>query len=107
MASGGYPGPYQTGLEITGLEQAVPNTQVFHAGTRLVHEEGRAKVVSSGGRVLTVVGWGDSLELARAAAYRRAQGINFLGAYYRRDIAAEKAAAPPRRVSSRGSRRGS
>ena len=87
ITSGGYPGTYQTGLEITGLEQAVADTHVFHAGTRLVPGEGRAKVVTSGGRVLTVVGWGDSLEQARAAAYRRAQGISFQGAYYRRDIA--------------------
>ncbi len=98
ITSGGYPGQYRTGLEITGLEQTTPDSLVFHAGTRLATEGGRTKVVTSGGRVLTVVGWGSSLEQARAAAYRRAQSINFPGAYYRRDIAA-LGVAPTRRGS--------
>ena len=88
ITSGGYPARYETGLEITGLEQSQPNSLVFHAGTRLDREGDRTRVVTSGGRVLTVVGWGNSLEEARTAAYRRAQGIHFSGAYYRRDIAA-------------------
>jgi phosphoribosylamine--glycine ligase len=88
ITSGGYPARYESGLEITGLEQSEPHSLVFHAGTRLTTEGGRTRVVTNGGRVLTVVGWGSSLEEARTAAYRRAQGIHFSGAYYRRDIAA-------------------
>jgi phosphoribosylamine--glycine ligase len=96
MASGGYPGHYQTGLEIAGLDQVAPNSLVFHAGTRLAPQDGHSRVVTSGGRVLTVVGWGGSLAQARAAAYRRADGIHFPGACYRRDIAATVAAAQGR-----------
>jgi phosphoribosylamine--glycine ligase len=88
MVSGGYPGKYETGFEVTGLDVEEENTTVFHAGTRLVSDAVKPKVVSSGGRVLTVVGWGDSLAEARATAYHRVQGIGFQGAFYRSDIAA-------------------
>lgn len=86
MTSGGYPGAYATGCEIHGLEFEQENTQVFHGGTRLITDAGAERVVTSGGRVLTVTGWGDSLEDARARAYRRVETISFEGAYYRKDI---------------------
>ena len=85
MVSGGYPGPYATGLEITGLNEENSDTIVFQAGTQLTADNG-GRVVTSGGRVLTVVGRGDSLPQAREAAYRRAEQIHFQNAYYRRDI---------------------
>ena len=69
MTSGGYPGKYQTGYRITGLETVTPSSLVFHAGARLTGEspldipdtKPEEPVVTSGGRVLTVVGWGDNL----------------------------------------------
>jgi phosphoribosylamine---glycine ligase len=86
LASGGYPGPYETGLEIHGLEEAaeVPDSIVFHAGT--AERDGR--VVTAGGRVLAVTGWGASLADARARAYEAASKISFDGMILRRDIAA-------------------
>ncbi len=91
MTSGGYPGEYRTGCRIAGLETEIPNSIVFHAGTRLTVESpaGPKKpevVVTSGGRVLTVVGWGDNLADARSNAYRRLKTIHFDGCYYRKDI---------------------
>ncbi|MEK7807363.1 MAG: phosphoribosylamine--glycine ligase, partial [Chloroflexota bacterium] len=91
MASGGYPARHATGMEITGLnmgEPDTPDTIVFHAATRLAPGRTPNKVVTSGGRVLTVVGRGISLAEARARAYDRVGGIRFHGAYYRTDIAA-------------------
>lgn len=88
MASGGYPSAYQTGYEVRGLELEQEDTQVFHAGTTLRTDGGAPRVVTSGGRVLTVTGRGDSLEDARARAYRRVVSISFQGAHYRRDIGA-------------------
>jgi phosphoribosylamine--glycine ligase len=87
MASGGYPGSYSKGREITGLEAAagLPDTKVFHAGTALV--DGR--VVTNGGRVLGVTAWGRNLEAARNAAYVAVDRIRFEGAQFRHDIAAK------------------
>ena len=87
MVSSGYPGTYETGFEITGLEVEENNTMVFHAATRLAGDTGQTKVLTNGGRVLTVVGSGASLAEAREAAYHRARRIGFQGAYYREDIA--------------------
>ena len=95
MASAGYPASYETGFEITGLDDADQHdrdTLIFHAGTRPstggkpVETAGR--LVTSGGRVLTVVGRGDSLAEARDRAYHRVRSIEFQGVYYRTDIAA-------------------
>ena len=95
MTSGGYPGEYPTGCRITGLEAEIPSSIVFHAGTRqpsspsgesLLKPEDPEAVVTSGGRVLTVVGWGDNLADARSNAYRRLGTIHFDGCYYRKDI---------------------
>ena len=87
MVSGGYPGPYQTGREITGLDKEDSDAIVFHAGAQPAGGDGPAnRVLTSGGRVLTVVGKGESLHLARAAAYRRVADLHFEDAYYRQDI---------------------
>ena len=85
MASGGYPGEYETGFPIAGLGSVDDDALVFHAGTRLDEEGG---VVTSGGRVLTVAALGASLNEARGKAYRNIQHIHFSRCHYRRDIAA-------------------
>ena len=87
MASGGYPGSYATGLPISGLAEAEARGLVFHAGTRQ-EEEKRSKIVTDGGRVLTVVGKGSSMNEARAQAYEGIAQIRLEGGFYRRDIAA-------------------
>jgi phosphoribosylamine---glycine ligase len=86
LASGGYPGPYTTGEEITGLDTAreVPGTAVFHAGTRLDGD----RIVTAGGRVLAVSGLGSTIAEARAGAYAAADRISFPGVHRRTDIAA-------------------
>jgi phosphoribosylamine---glycine ligase len=83
MASGGYPGPYKTGLPIDGLDGVPPYVNVFHAGTR--RENGR--VVTAGGRVLTVAALGATIEDARARAYDGVRQISFEGMQRRGDIA--------------------
>ncbi|MGZ8611551.1 MAG: phosphoribosylamine--glycine ligase [Actinomycetota bacterium] len=89
LASGGYPGEYATGAEISGLEHAtaVDGALVFHAGTA----ERQGRVVTSGGRVLSVGALGDDLADARARAYEACSRISFDGVHYRRDIAARAA----------------
>ena len=86
LASGGYPGSYPKGFPIDGLDSVtVPGALVFHAGTAL--KDGR--VVTSGGRVLGVVGRGAGIAEARANAYAAAAGIAFEGKQNRTDIAAK------------------
>ena len=84
MAAAGYPGTPESGVEIDGLDSELPDTAVFHAGTRQAGE----KVVTNGGRVLSITGWGADLATARDLAYRRAAKIHFAGSQVRRDIAA-------------------
>ncbi|MFN3689909.1 MAG: phosphoribosylamine--glycine ligase [Fimbriimonadales bacterium] len=86
LASGGYPHEYRTGVPIEGLEEATQSLQgvIFHAGTRA--EGGR--IVTAGGRVLNIVGLGDTLAQARENAYRAVRQIHFEGMHYREDIAA-------------------
>jgi phosphoribosylamine--glycine ligase len=86
LASGGYPGKYETGKIIEGLTTILDNTgvQVFHAGTRLDHNS----IATSGGRVLGVTATGDSLEAALSLAYQAAEKIHFDGIHYRKDIGA-------------------
>jgi len=86
IASGGYPGHYETGVPIGGLAEAAAEggVTVFHSGT--AEQDGR--VVTSGGRVLSVSAVGASLGEARERAYRACSRISFAGAHYRRDIAA-------------------
>ena len=85
MASGGYPGDYEKGKIITGLNEAQngKDVVVFHAGT--ASENGN--IVTNGGRVLGVTALGDTVAGAKAKAYEAVEKINFEGAYYRRDIA--------------------
>ena len=85
LASGGYPGPYETGVPIEGLEAAAGarDAAVFHSGT--AEHDGR--VVTAGGRVLAVTGWGPALGDARARAYDAASHISFDGMIRRSDIA--------------------
>ncbi|MDP9296896.1 MAG: phosphoribosylamine--glycine ligase, partial [Actinomycetota bacterium] len=93
LVSGGYPGRYRTGVPIEGLADAesVPGVRVFHAGTEV--RDGR--VVTAGGRVLSVTGRGSTTAEARAHAYEASALISFEGMRYRKDIAAgiESAAA--------------
>ena len=90
LASGGYPGEHQVSLPIEGLDKIDPDIVVFHAGTRIIHNEGtgRASVVTDGGRVLTVVAIAPNLDIARDKVYDNVSRISFKNAHYRRDIAA-------------------
>ena len=87
MASGGYPGSFETGKVISGLAEAaaLPDVTVFHAGTK---REGDA-IVTSGGRVLGVTATGETLPQAVRKAYEAAGKIHFEGAQYRTDIGAK------------------
>ena len=89
LASGGYPGPYETGRPIGGLEAAATSADavVFHSGT--AERDGR--VVTDGGRVLAATGWGPTVEDARGRAYEAASHISFDGMIRRGDIAARAA----------------
>ncbi len=86
LASAGYPTASDRGHLITGLEATAdrPNTLVFQAGTKTVNED----LVSAGGRVLSVVGLGDTMEEARKTAYEAAAAIGFKGKQMRSDIGA-------------------
>jgi phosphoribosylamine---glycine ligase len=86
IASGGYPDAYETGFPIDGLATIPPGVLVFHAGTRYVPGEG---LVTSGGRVLTMVALGDTLAGAREAVLETIGRVRFNGAFHRRDIAQE------------------
>lgn len=83
MASGGYPGSYKTGFTISGLDKVDRDILVFHAGTKL--ESGR--VLTNGGRVLTVVATGKNLAEAREKVYENIPRIHFEDCHYRKDIA--------------------
>lgn len=88
LASEGYPASYPKGLTIEGLQPSTDEEDavVFHAGTAL-NEQGQ--YVTSGGRVLGVVGLGSDIAEARSKAYERAEGITFQGKQNRTDIAAK------------------
>jgi phosphoribosylamine--glycine ligase len=87
VSSGGYPGSYETGYEITGLDEAnkVKDTVVFHAGTAMDGD----KVVSAGGRVLGVTSLGASVEEAINTAYEACGKIEFKDHFLRKDIGAK------------------
>ena len=90
MTSAGYPGPYEVGEPIRGLDGlAARGGMVFHAGTA----QHGADIVTAGGRVLGVTGRGATLAEAQAAAYRTAKQIAFKGCHYRQDIAYRALAA--------------
>ena len=84
LASGGYPDAPRTGERLQGTEPFDDGTSlVFHAGTG---RDEAGNLVSRGGRVLTVVGLGETLEQARERAYRRLEGIRLGGSFFRSDI---------------------
>ena len=84
MASGGYPDPYQTGIVITGLEDAdaIEGVTVFHAGTK---QEGK-NIVTDGGRVLGVTAMAGGLHAAIQQAYKGGSAIHFDNTHVRNDI---------------------
>lgn len=82
LASEGYPEKYQTNFPITGSEEIIENTLVFHAGTADLHGE----IITNGGRVLNVVGFDKNLETARKNAYQTVNKISFQNIIYRTDI---------------------
>lgn len=84
MTSGGYPESYEKGKEITGLED-VNEALVFHAGTKVENN----MLVTNGGRVLNVVGSGDTLKQAIDSSYKEIKNIHFDKANYRNDIGAK------------------
>jgi phosphoribosylamine--glycine ligase len=94
LASAGYPGPVTSGVPIHGVDDAarVEGAQVLHAGTALKGD----RLVTAGGRVLTVVGRGPSFDDAIARAYEGVSRISFDGMQYRRDIGLKATAAQPR-----------
>jgi phosphoribosylamine--glycine ligase len=83
MASGGYPGSYKTGFPIEGLDRVDKGVLVFHAGTKA--EQG--KILTDGGRVLTVAATGKTIAEAREKVYSNISRIHFEGCHYRKDIA--------------------
>jgi phosphoribosylamine--glycine ligase len=85
LASAGYPGKYETGKAISGLNEVakLEGVQVFHAGTKIVANQ----VASAGGRVLAVTALGSTTAAARDRAYEAVSRIHFDGCHYRRDIA--------------------
>ena len=84
MVSGGYPGAYQKGFPITGIDQ-VEGSQVFHAGTAM--KDG--SVVTAGGRVIAVSSYGATKQEALEKSFKEAQKIQFEGKYFRSDIGAD------------------
>jgi phosphoribosylamine--glycine ligase len=84
MASKGYPGPYEKGFPIRGLDEAakLPDVKVFHAGTTFKNDQ----VVNAGGRVLNVTAMGDTIAKAKLNAYTAVKAIRWDGAWCRKDI---------------------
>ena len=84
LSSGGYPGDYETGVPITGIDDAegLEDVVVFHAGTA----ERDGALITDGGRVLGVTGIGDDIASAIKKAYEAVEKIDFEGAYCRKDI---------------------
>lgn len=84
MASQGYPGEYEKGQPITGIDaaDALPDVKVFHAGTRLENDS----ILTDGGRVLGVTALGETISVAKLNAYTAVQKIRWSGAWCRKDI---------------------
>ena len=84
LASGGYPGNYPTGIEISGIEAVEHDAvaMVFHAGTKREND----RLLTNGGRVLGVTALDDTIATAIAKAYQQVDRISFDGMYCRRDI---------------------
>ena len=81
MCSGGYPGSYEKGKKISGIENVDKDIIVFHNGTKKSDA-----LYTNGGRVLSVTALGKNLEEAREKAYANVEKIKFDGAYFRKDI---------------------
>ncbi|MCO4805978.1 MAG: phosphoribosylamine--glycine ligase [Flavobacteriales bacterium] len=81
MVSGGYPESYEKGKEIFGLT-SITEALIFHAGTKMIYPS----IETSGGRVLTVTSYGDSIKAALDTSYREANKISFDKMYYRKDL---------------------
>jgi phosphoribosylamine--glycine ligase len=81
LVSDGYPGAYQKGRQITGLDR-VKDSVVFHAGSK----DDNGNVVTDGGRVLAITSFGDNLNEALDQSYANAQVVNYEGKYFRTDI---------------------
>jgi phosphoribosylamine---glycine ligase len=81
MVSGGYPGDYQKGFLIKGLESE-SEAIAFHAGSKIAHNQ----VITDGGRVLAITGMGETLEIAREKAYRGVSSLTWDEVYFRKDI---------------------
>lgn len=95
MAAGGYPGAYEKGKKIKGLDEAAgDDVVVFHAGTALKKE----KIVTNGGRVLGVTALGDSLQAAIDRAYAAVEKISWKNCFYRKDIGMKALARGKRTV---------
>ncbi|MGB3617660.1 MAG: phosphoribosylglycinamide synthetase C domain-containing protein, partial [Catalinimonas sp.] len=82
LTSGGYPGPYEKGRAISGIDEADDDALIFHAGTRL--DEGQ--LVTNGGRVVAVTALGRGVKEATRAAQQAAEAVRFEGKQLRRDI---------------------
>jgi len=82
MVSEGYPGSYQKGKKIAGLN-TLDGSIVFHAGTAV---DAEGNIITNGGRVLGVMSFGDTLTEAREKSYKNTAVIDFEGMYYRHDI---------------------
>jgi phosphoribosylamine--glycine ligase len=87
LASGGYPGTYETGKVVRGLDvaESMPDVQVFHSGTAMRGSE----IVTAGGRIVTVVASGRDYRAAIDRAYGAVGKIEFEGMHYRKDIGAK------------------
>lgn len=81
LVSGGYPGDYEKGKVISGLED-ITDSVVFHAGTK----EDQGQVVTNGGRVMAISSYGLTKEEALNTSYKNAEKVNYQGKYYRKDI---------------------
>lgn len=88
MTSGGYPGKYEKGKKITGIEDALglEDVFIFHAGTKAEIRQSEKNVLTDGGRVLNVVSMGEGIKKAVEKAYEVCSLIKFEGAHYRKDI---------------------
>ena len=82
MVSAGYPGSYEKGKAITGLDN-VENSIIFHAGTKMTEN---GNLVTSGGRVMAVSSYGDTKDKALKQSFENIEKINFEGKYFRHDI---------------------
>ena len=91
IASRGYPGEYRRGLEINGLDTVDEDILVFHAGTR----REASQVVTTGGRVVTVVGTGETVTEAHQKVYDNVERVTFQGSHFRRDIGLIEMEPPP------------